>query len=93
MKTFKSIRKLRSPLARDLARLSRTLRVVQGRIDILTDKVETQAFELRAAHAEINGMHGKMMPQQEALDAGQELALGLDALTDDDVPQEEADPE
>lgn len=47
MKTKASIRKLRSPHAKNLARIARTLHVLRRQIDTLTELVENEAQQLR----------------------------------------------
>lgn len=74
MKTKKTIRKLKSPLAKNLAKLSRNLHSMRKVTDKLTDQVEDQAFELRAAHKKLNAIKTKQMSQQTALDSAIEVA-------------------
>lgn len=72
LKTKKTIRtKLKSPNARNLARISRNLHSIRRQIDTLVDHFESDYAELRAL--EKAGQHSKMK-EQTAIDSARQVA-------------------
>lgn len=91
LRTKKTIRtKLKSPAARNLARISRSLYGLTRRINVLVDDFEACHREMLALEAQLK-KSGEKMSQQTALDNAREISLGLDELEASDTAPE-ADP-
>jgi len=81
MKSKKTIRRLRSPLAKECARTAKALQVLAKRMDSMADKVEDLDHDYRMAKKEVNALHtGEMMPQQLALESALRVRKHLDSL-------------
>jgi hypothetical protein len=86
MKTKKTIRKMRSPLAREVARMARSAALLEKRLDLMAMKIEEQDTENRDLRREVNALHsGQMMPQSKAIESGVQIKNHLEELYPDDA--------
>lgn len=86
MKTRKTIRKMKSPLAREVARMARSAALLEKRLDLMAVKIEEQDTENRNLRREVNALHsGQMMPQSKAIESGVQIRKNLPEIDLDEL--------